>query len=61
MPPRNLSMEITPDVILEGRKLNVACKSTATDDKTFIYGEISLLIIVLLVISQNKILLTELL
>ena len=45
VPPRNLSMEITPDeVILEGRKLNVACKSTTTDDKTFIYGEIFLLI-----------------
>ena len=39
MPPRNLSMKITPAMILEDRNITVTCTSTTTNATTFTYGK----------------------
>ena len=36
VPPRNLSMKITPEVKLENRKITVNCTSTTTDADSWV-------------------------
>ena len=42
VPPKNLSMKITPGVIFEDRNITVTCTSTTTNATTFTYGKIFL-------------------
>ena len=39
VPPRNLRMKITPEMIFEGRNITVNCTSTTTNATTFTYGK----------------------